>query len=198
MNKHSYDRGLFSGLVFWGLESFPRDLIISLDSIRKWAIEQKLIWDLEAQLLGSERIEQLSKHFVPGDKLSILIHLYKEPSGNIGYAEYPYLPIRSLIRRGETVEIVYWEMRPSVWDSDGNVKAYGEVRFGFWYPNVGDEFCSASNAKLIAERFHKFYHDPSTHYERKTLDNGVLSVEVDGDVKGRFFKSGRFFDVELS
>lgn len=199
MKNASYDYNLFSGLVFWGSEYLPGDITLSINSIRKWAVEQKLIWDVEDQLIASERIEELSKHFLSEDKLSILIHLYKDPSGNLNYAEYPYLSIRSLIKKGKNIKIVYWEIIPSVWSADGRIKEYGEVHFGFWYPGIGgDEFCSVSNAKLVVRKFYELYHELSNNYDKKILNNGVLSIEVDGDIKAKFFKTGRLFDVELN
>ncbi|MHA2278617.1 MAG: hypothetical protein ACXAC2_22800 [Candidatus Kariarchaeaceae archaeon] len=198
MKQNSDDYSLFSGLVLWGSEHLPQDLFFSLGDIRQWAVDHQLIWDTEAQFVASERIDGLSKHFTPEHKLSIHIHLYIDDTGNLAYAEYPYLPIKSLIKMDQQVEVVYWEMMPSVWDSDWSVKEFGEVHLGFWIPNVSDEFCSVSTAKLIVERFHELYHDSSKPFERKTLDKGVLYVEVNEDVKARFFKSGRLFDVELS
>ena len=198
MQQGPDDYGLFSGLVFWGSEHLPRDLVISLGDIRQWAIDQQLIWDAEAQFVVSERIEELRKHFTPEHELSILIHLYIDDSGKLAYAEYSYLPIKSLIKMGQQIEIVYWEMMPSVWTSDGSVKEYGEIHLGFWIPNIGDEFCSVSTAKLVIERFQNLYQHMSKDFDKKKLDNGVLCAEVDGEIKAKFFKSGRFFDVELS
>ena len=198
MKQSSNEYSLFSGLVFWGSELLPENIILSLDSIREWAFEQKLIWDVEAQLMASERIEALSEHFVFEDKLAILIHLYKEP-GNLCYLEHPYLPIKSLIKKAKEVEIVYWQMRPTVWNADSSVEDYGEVHFGFWYPDIsGEEFCSASTAKLVVKKFNDLFHRLSEVCGENILSNGILDIEVDGDVKAKFFKTGRLFDVELT
>jgi len=190
-------KSLFSGLVFWGGEFLPGDIIPSLDSIRKWAFEQNLIWD-EGQLITPERIEALQKHFAYEDELSILIHLYKNSSGNLCYLEYPYLPVKSLIKKEKEVQIVYWQMWPSAWKADGSVIDYGEVRFGFWYPGNSGEFCSTSNAKLVVKKFRDLFHQLADIYGGKILSAGVLDMEVDGDVKAKFYKSGRLFDVELT
>jgi len=198
MERNSNEHTLFSGLVFWGSEFLPDNIILSLDSIREWAFEQKLIWDVEAQLMASERIQALSEHFVFEDKLAVLIHLYKE-AGNLCYLEHPYLPIKSLIKKAKEAEIVYWQMIPTVWMPDGSIKDYGEVRLGFWYPGIsGEEFCSASTAKLVVKKFNDLFHQLSDIYGKNMLSNGVLDIEVDGDVKAKFFKTGRLFDVELT
>lgn len=107
-NKHS----LFLGLVLWGLEFLPKDIIPTWGNIREWAFEQNLIYESEFQLITLERIKELRKHFVHEDRLSILIHLYKDSSGKLEYLEYPYLPIKTLIKRAIEVEIVYWQMIP--------------------------------------------------------------------------------------
>ena len=198
MQQNSGERGLFSGLVFWGSEFLPRDLILSPDSIRKWASDQKLIWDVEAQLMASERMGELEKHFSSEDKLFLLIHLYKDDFGNLSYMEYPFLPVKSVIRRAREVEIVYWRIMPCAWDAEGKAKEYGEVQFGFWYPGINaDEFCSISDAKLIVKKFHELYQRLSDNYAPKVLDKGTLEIEVNGKMEARFFKSGRLFDVEL-
>lgn len=198
MHQNTDDYGLFSGLVFWGSEHLPRDLVISLGDIRQWAVDQRLIWDAEAQFLVADRIKELRKHFTPEHKLSILINLYIDNSGELTYAEYPYLPIKSLLKMEQQIEIVYWEIIPSVWTSDGSVKEYGHVHLGFWIPNIGNEFCSVSAAKLVVERFQKLYQHVLNDFDKKRLDNGVLCAEVNGEIKAKFFKSGRFFDVELT
>jgi len=198
MTRGSDDYSLFKGLVFWGSEHLPKDLVISLGEIRQWAIDQELIWDDEAQFVASERIEELKKHFTTEHELSILIHLYTDDLGKLAYAEYPYLPIKSLIKMDQQIEIVYWEIIPSVWASDGSVKEYGQVNLGFWIPNTSDEFCSVSNAKMVVQRFLGLYNNMSKDFERYKLPNGVLSAQVEGNVKAKFFKNGRNFDVELS
>jgi hypothetical protein len=198
MKQNSNEYSLFSGLVFWGSELLPENVILSLDNIREWAFEQKLIWDVEAQLIASERIEALSEHFVFEDKLAILIHLYKE-SGKLCYLEHPYLPINALTKKAKEVEIVYWQMIPTAWIADGSIKDYGEVRLGFWYPDIsGEEFSSASTAKLVVKKFNDLFHRLSGIYGKKVLSNSVLDIEVDGGLKAKFFKTGRLFGVELT
>lgn len=54
---------LFSGLVFWGSEFLPKDIILSLENIRNWATESKLIDDSEFQFITPERAGNLRKHF---------------------------------------------------------------------------------------------------------------------------------------
>jgi len=199
MKSNSSEYALFSGLVFWGADFLPKDIAPSLGNIREWAFKEELIWDAESQLVASERIGVLTEHFTHEDELAILIHLYEDSPGNLNYLEYPCLPVKSLIGRAEEIEVVYWRMIPTTWDSDGNVKGYGEIHFGFWYPGIGgDEFCSISNAKLVVKKFHDLFHQLPGTYKKNILSNGVLDIEVDGDVKAKFFKSGRLFDVELT
>jgi hypothetical protein len=194
-NKHPF----FLGLILWGSEFLPKDIIPTWGNVRGWAFKHKLIWDPEAQLMTSERIEELRKHFVYEDRLSILIHLYKDSSGKLEYLEYPYLPVKSLIKKAKEVEIVYWQMVPPAWIADGTIKEYGEVRFGFWYPDISsEEFQSRSNAKLIVKKFRELFNKLPGVYIRNKLNNGILDVAVDGDVKAKFFKTGRLYDVELT
>lgn len=199
MKMNSNAQPLFSELVFLGLEFLPKDLIPNWSNIRGWAFKQNLICDPEFQLITSERIEELRKHFVYEDRLSIIIHLYKDSSGKLEYLEYPYLPIKTLIKRAIEVEIVYWQMIPTTWNINSSIKNFGEVRFGFWYPDIaGEEFQSRSNAKLVVEKFEDLFYQLSENYIKKKFSNGVLDIEVDGDVKAKFFKTGRLYDVEFT
>ena len=188
---------LFSGLIFWGSKFFPKDLILSLDNIRQWAMSSGLIWNAESQLMASERTDGLISQFAPEDQLSICIDLSEDASGKLTYAEYPYLPVKSLIKRETPVEIVYFDMIPTVWDATGNIKGYGEVRFGFWYPGINDEFCSASTAKLIVPNFYTLYQESTDNIDKKQLPKGKLTAAVNGMIKAYFRKKGRHFDVEF-
>lgn len=199
MKSNSNKHPLFLGLVLWGSEFLPKDIIPTWGNIRGWAFKHKLIWEPELQLITSERIEELMKHFVYEDRLSIIIHLYKDSSGKLDYLEYPYLPIKTLIKKEKEVEIVYWKMIPTVWNANEKIKKYGEVRFGFWYPNItSEEFQSISNAKLIIKKFEKLFYQLSDIYEKKILKDGILDAEVDGDLKAKFFKTGRLYNVKLT
>ncbi|GAF97444.1 unnamed protein product, partial [marine sediment metagenome] len=121
---------LFSGFVLWGLEFLPKDIILSLENIRNWAIESKLIDDSEFQFITSERVDNLRKHFSYEDELQILISLYKEDPENLNYLEYPFIPIKTLIKKSKEISIVYWQMIPTIWNPDGSINDYGEVHLG--------------------------------------------------------------------
>lgn len=199
MESNSNKKLLFSGLSFWGSEFLPKDIIPTFGNIRNWAFKRNLIYEPEFQLITSGRIEELRKHFVYEDNLSILIHLNKDSSGELEYLEYPYLPVKTLIKKAIEIEIVYWQMIPTAWVADGTVKKYGEVRFGFWYPsNVSEEFQSISSARLIVKKFRELFNNLSGVYLKNKLNNGILDVAVDGDVKAKFFKTGRLYDVEFT
>jgi len=125
------------------------------------------------------------------------LKLYKDDKDNLCYLEYPYIPVKTLIRKGKQIEIVYWQLLPTSWDANGVIKKYGELYFGFWYPNINDEFISMSSAKLVVKKFYKLCQDLSSKYKPKIIEDGILDIEVDGAVKANFFKAGRSFDVEL-
>jgi len=198
MSDKSLNYDLFSGLVFWGSEYLPHDVILSLSDIRKWAFKKKMIWEPESQLIGKERLDELNKHFVSEDQLSILFHLYKDDKNNLCYLEYPYMSVKTLIKKDKQIEIVYWQLLPKLWDAGGTPKNYEELHFSFWYPDIpNDEFVSMSFAKLIVKKYYDLYQNLSNEYETKILNNGTLDITVNGAIKAKFFKTGRLFDVEL-
>jgi hypothetical protein len=188
----------FSGIVlFTGMDQFPDDVVLSLGEIRKWALSQGLIADPDFQLLLDERIDTLSGHFGLEDQLQIALAIHPG-GGEPFYLEYPYLPVKTLIRRGEEVELYYWRMIPTRWDSNGNILHFGETRFGFLLSGCTEEICSLSTAKLIVEKLHSLLSDLSDEYQVEVFPDGSREITVDGAVLARFVKEGRFFDILLS
>jgi len=204
---------LFRGLIFWGSEFLSGEIYLTLEDIRQWAFNEGLIWDEDAQLITPEREKNLSKYFSPEDSLLILIHLYKDSQGNLNYLEYPFIPLKTLIKKQKEIELVYWQMKSTMVNPQGNIKEYGEVRFGFYFPEIDEEFASMSNGKVVCQKFFEMLQKLSKDYEFKkhkkgnliTLENGqtvkvpeeIIDIDVNGCLKARFFKKGRFFDVEF-
>jgi hypothetical protein len=195
----SQDQPLFVGLTFWGSEFLPGNILPRLDNIRHWAFDSRLVTEPDLQLLTRDDVDILRRHFDVQDKLTICVLLYQDAQGSLCYFEHPHLPIRSLIRHGTKVQLVYWTMRSTVRSADGHIVEYGEVRFGFWYPGTSPlEFCSDSTAKLVVPKFKRLYDELSQHYPCAVLADGSLDITVDGEVNARLFKSGRLFEVELT
>lgn len=190
---------LFAGMALWGSEFLPGDIVLSPNEIREWAFREGLVDDPEFQLITSERAEAVGKLFTVEDRLCILVHVYQDDAGKLGYLEYVYVPIATLIKKGIEIGLVWWQMVPTMWDSMGRVEKHGEVQFGFWLPESSEEFCTESTGKLIVEKFKELSGQIERNcYKVKELSGGALDVEVDGDVKARFCKTGRYFDVEFS
>ena len=199
MSKKALDYSLFSGLMIWGSEYLPDNIFFEINAIRKWAFEKKMLSESEGQFIGKQRLSELHNHFTPKDGLYLLIHLYQNENGDLCYLEYPYFPVKLLIKREKQVDIVYWKVKPTIWDSSGNPINYTEIYFGFWYPGIdAEEFTSMSTSKSIVAKFHDLYKELSTDYETKTLKDGTLDITVDGAIKAKFLRIGRAFDVTLS
>ena len=103
MSQDTPEYDIFTGLMFWGSELFPQDLPISLGNIRQWANEIGIIEDAEFQFIASERIAELRPFFTKDDQMSILMHISKDSEDNLSYLEYPYLPVKSLIKRNQNI-----------------------------------------------------------------------------------------------
>ena len=188
----------FHGLVFFaGGELLPQDRLLDLESLRRWAIEQGWVFEPESQFLSEERLGELARCFTSSDELMVAVVVQKS-LGEWSYAEYAYLPVKSLIRRAEEVEVVYWRMVPTGWDVNGRASHYGEVRFGFWYPGCNEELCSLSTARRVTAKFGALLNELSGAYEVGLLEDGSKEITVDGAVRARFFRDGRFFDVSFS
>ena len=188
----------FSGIVFFtGMDLLPRDIILSLSEIRKWALDKGYITDPEFQLLLADRMNSLSSFFSPEDQLQIALAIHPG-GGKPFYFEYPYLPVKSLIRRDVEVELYYWRMVPTRWDSNGKIIGYGESKFGFQMPGCSEEICSLSTAKLIVEKLQSLILDLSNEYEISELEDDSKEITVDGQFLARFNKVGRYYDINLT
>jgi hypothetical protein len=192
------DEVKFYGLVlFAGMDQLPDDIILSLGEIRKWAFNEGLVTDPEFQFLVDDRVVALSGHFEPEDKLHIALAIHPG-GGEPFYFEYPYLPVRSLIRRGDQIQLQYWQMRPTRWDRDGNILQYEEARFGFIVPGCTEEICSISTAKRIVEKLGSFLEELSDQYQIERFSDGSKEITVDGGISATFFKEGRYYDIVLA
>ena len=185
----------FSGVVFFsGMEILPGDLVLSISEIRKWAYEQGFISDPEFQLMFNDRISSLSDFFVPEDGLQLALAIHTGVDDPF-YFEYPYLPVKSLIDRDIEVEIYYWRMIPTRWDTNREVIYYGEVKFGFQMPGCNEEICSISTAKHVVEKFQSLILNQLKYGEIRSFNDGSKEAVVDGELLARFYKEGRFYNV---
>jgi len=169
---------LFSGLVVLR-ESFnfiPHDLPRDIDKIRDWAFKQGLIID-EFQIIDSEREKELSKIF-QSEELLIAVHVYKATKDFLDYAEYPYVPLKTLIKKKMQIDLTSWRVNTS------------KVEFCFWYDDIEELFYSISNAKRIVKKFYELS-KKLKHYEIEK------EIKILGNIQARFFKNGRCFDVEF-
>lgn len=188
----------FSGfLLLEGIEYIPKDLPLSPKSLREWAYQQGFVTDPEFQILGNERIQKLSSIFSTKDEPMLAIAIHESENAPF-YMEYFFLPVKALIRLSEVLKVVYWRMIPYRQNAPGTVLEYGEVQIGFWYPGCSEELCTVSNAKKVIEKFGSFVDNLQEDYSKDILKDGSKEVNVDGAVLARFFKEGRYFDVELS
>lgn len=164
----------------------PKDIIPDPEGIREWAFRAGLVSEPDSQLVTQETMEELSRIFGPHDRLSILVHLYREPSGALGYLEFPYVPTPTLVRKGLEVDLVYWLMR------------FEEVRFGFWIQGSTLEFASASWSRTVVQKFSELLRQLSKSYPAKTTEEGGETIDVDGDVRAKFLRVGKAYDVEFT
>jgi hypothetical protein len=187
----------FAGIFFFeGSKRLPDDLVLDLDTIREWADSQGMISDPEGQLMGLDRIRDIFRVWSPDDKLLIAVSISAH-QGALDYMEYPYVPVRTLIRRKRPIRLVYWSVCPSHWDATGRPLAYGEARFGFWVSNCEDEFCSSSNAKLVVPKFVQLVDSVDDTFAVETKPDGTREITEEGVYIAEFRKVGRQFDVDI-
>jgi hypothetical protein len=195
MNTHSLK---ISGFVlFSGTELLPGDLLLDPNEIRQWAMKNGFITDPEFQLLHLEKLQSLSKCLSPEDELLLAIAFHNEDDQAF-YMEYPYIPVKSLIRHGTEIQLAYWRMSPTVWNQNREVVQFGQVRFGFWYPGCNEELCSLSTAKRVSAKFNLMLDKLSSVHNIERFEDGSKEIVVDGTLQAKFFKDGRYFDVTLS
>jgi len=109
MNNKQY---LFHGISFFtGTEILPQDMPLDLTTIRKWAFDSGYVYDSEFQLMGEERVKDISQVFTSDDKLLIAIS-FSEQNEKVDYFEFPYIPVQSLIKKKLRTDILYWRISP--------------------------------------------------------------------------------------
>src|SRR6266699_3529374 len=188
----------FRSIVFFeGMEHLPDDLVFSLGVIRDWAVRSGFVSDPDFQLLVRNRVAEIVKVVTPEDELGVAIAISNR-NGELEYFEYPFLSVRSLIKRGTAIPIVYWKVISTQWGPSGNVTVPGEVKFGFWLTGCTDEFCSMSTAARIIPKFVAEMDKLASECPVKVTPQGSREVTVNGGVLATFFKQGRSFDVVLS
>jgi hypothetical protein len=187
-----------------------------LKEIRNWAEAAGLV-DEPDLLVTQERVRDISDLFDAGDKLGIT-GFFVLDSVVPFYHEQIYVPVATLIKKGIEIELVWWDMVAGEFDPSGRPLGYEEVRFGFWcHELVMEEFYSTCRGQIVVKKFEELtreYEDIAREIPDPALPLWYISqgqesdedihqptvteVEVDGDIKARFFKRGRYFDVEFS
>jgi hypothetical protein len=189
--------GIANGITFVGSGFIPDEVSISFEGVRSWAEEEGLIWDEEIQLITKQKIKSLAKYFPANFSFSILICVY-EKEGQLGYIEYPFIPISFLLKLDKEVEIDFYKLCPHAWDAEGNALRYGEVHFVFFFPEVEEQsFYSISYSKYITWKFLELFEQIPDSYEKIKGQDGSLFVDLFCDLNAKFIKSGRAHDVEL-
>lgn len=184
---------LFHGISFFvGTEIISKDLPLDLSLIRKWAVDSGFIYDAEFQLMGNERVTEVSKVFTPEDKLLIAISFSKQ-NDKVDYFEFPYVPVPTLIKKNQEVEILYWRMMPVMEDQN----SYKDVRFGFNISNSSEEYCSMSSAKNIVPKFLDLMNELNNKGITHDFPDGSKEITVDDPVQASFIREGRTFNVNF-
>jgi hypothetical protein len=181
-----------------GADLIPGDMPISLGSLRQWAADNDAIFDVEAQLLGDERQAELAKVFSSDDALRIAITISQKPGASPLYLERALVPVKTLARLGEQVQVVDWRIERNPWHREGQATQPNMVRFGFWYPGISDELCSVSTARGVVQEFENLLEGLANSYDVLDLERGGREINVDGAVTAEFFKEGRSYGVHLS
>lgn len=176
---------LFRGLAFFqGAEHLPQDVPVRLSPIRDWAEQSGLIRGPD-RILTSRRVAAFSGACSPEDDLLVGIVIAGEPAPR-DYVEYPYLPVRSLVRRGGVVTLWSWKVKPA------------EVKFEFTIAGCAERFLSDSTGVHVVPKFAHALCRLADAYPVRTLPDGSRHIAVGGEANAKFHKSGRLFEVALA
>lgn len=176
---------LFRGLAFFdGVTQLPEHIPMRLGSIRDWAESSGLILN-PGQILTQERIADISRVCSSKDDLLVAIAIAGEPR-LLNYFEFPYLPVRSLIRRGKPVDLVFWKITAT------------DVKFGFRIAGCTETFVSESTGVHVVPKFAEALDRLGEDYPVKTSPDGSKHMATDGGVRATFLKNNRTFEVELT
>ena len=175
---------LFTGISFFeGGEHIPDNLPVNLTDIRGWAEQSGLIFDPD-QLMNRERLEDISQFCSKEDELLIGLSL-SDKHGSLVYVEYPYIPVKSLIRRNQDVKLSWWYANER------------ETKFVFWIGECIEEFCSLSTANLVIQAFNELLDKTTDEYGVALYPDGSREVVAEEMFSARFTKSGSSYDVDF-
>jgi hypothetical protein len=175
---------LFRGLAFLeGAKQLPEHVPMRLGSIRDWAESSGLILNPD-QILTQERVADISRVCLSEDDLLVGIAITGEPL-NV-YLEFPYLPVRSLIRRGKPVDLLFWKITAT------------DVKFGFRISGSTETFVSESTGVCVVPKFAEALERLAKAYPVRTLPDWAKHIAVEGGVRATFLKNNRTFEVQLT
>ena len=99
--------------------------------------------------------------------------------------EYPYISVKSLIRRNQDVKLSWWYANER------------ETKFAFWIGDCIEEFCSLSTASRVIPAFNVLLDKTMDEYGVALYPDGSREVVAEGMFSARFTKSGRSYDVDF-
>ena len=182
---------LFHGIFFFiGTEIIPRDMQLDLTIIRKWAFNSGYVYDPEFQIMGEERVKDISQVFTPDDKLLIAIS-FSDQHEKVDYFEYPYVPVQSLIKKELKTYILYWRIPPY------QENMINDVKFGFNIANSNEEYCSMVTAKKVVPKFVELVESLREKRTIHVFSDRSKEITVDDPVQATFYKDGRTFNVKF-
>jgi len=194
MDNNQY---LFHGISFFiGTELLPQDILLDLTTIRKWAFNSGYISDSEFQLMGEERVKEVSRVFKPEDKLLIAL-TFNDQHEKVDYFEFPYVPVQTLIKKNLTIDVLYWRISPYQESSIQISTRFKDVRFGFNIPDSNEEYCSISTAKKVVPKFLELMESVGDKGIKQEFSDGSKEITVDDTIQTTFHKEGRTFDVNF-
>ena len=98
----------FRGTVFWGYQHLIKDALGDMDKMRKWALKEGAITEPKLQLITQDTITELAKIFNETDELFVLVNINEDSNGKLVYFEYPFVPVKTLIKKNIEIKLAYW------------------------------------------------------------------------------------------
>ena len=189
------------GVVYWGGGHLPRDSFPGLPYLRRWAVDSQLISDPDLQFVSTGDVEEL-RSVVGGDAdFMVAVHICESPLGGLEYLEYPFIPVRSLIKANLLVRLVYWRLEGAERVDPDSDAVPGIIRFGFWLDGTHLEIASESAGIIVNRKFREAFRELRDRFETRTVQEGgtTQGIEIvpEGAVSARFFRTGRSNDVEF-
>jgi hypothetical protein len=169
-----------------GNDLLPDNLMLSLSTIRKWALRNRLIKNPDRDIFNHTVSERLLDRIPNFKGPEIAIRVRKAPQG-MSYSEHPYVSVGDLIKANEPIYL-RWLLFGS----------FGDIRLGFRLRDLDVDVYSMTTGQVVTKKLRAAIEKLSSFGVRNIVDDDQVEIVLEQPVEIEFFKDGRKHDMKFT